>query len=47
MDHRHVGRLWNENAEVWTRLSRAGYDTYRDAFNTPAFLEMLPAVMGL
>jgi ubiquinone/menaquinone biosynthesis C-methylase UbiE len=47
MDHRHVGRLWNENAEVWTRLSRAGYDTYRDAFNTPAFLAMLPAVAGL
>ena len=47
MDHREVGRLWNENADTWTRLSRAGYDVYRDAFNTPAFLAMLPDVEGL
>lgn len=47
MDHTDVGRLWNENAEVWTQLARAGYDTYRDAFNTPAFLAMLPPVEGL
>jgi SAM-dependent methyltransferase len=47
LDHREVGRYWNENAEVWTRLARAGYDTYRDALNTPAFLAMLPDVRGL
>ena len=47
MDHEDVGRLWNGNAEAWTTLSRAGHDVYRDAFNTPAFLEMLPDVTGL
>jgi len=47
MDDRDVGRLWNENAEVWTRLARSGYDVYRDRLNTPAFLAMLPDVDGL
>jgi len=47
MDHREVGRHWNDNAEVWTRLARAGYDVYRDHLNTPAFLAMLPDVRGL
>jgi ubiquinone/menaquinone biosynthesis C-methylase UbiE len=47
MDEREVGRLWNENAEVWTRLARAGYDIYRDVLNTPAFLAMLPDIRGL
>ena len=47
MDHRQVGRYWDENAEAWTRLARAGYDVYRDYFNTPAFFEMLPQVEGL
>ena len=47
MDHREVGHYWDGNAEVWTRLSRAGYDTYRDYLNTPAFLAMLPDVEGL
>jgi ubiquinone/menaquinone biosynthesis C-methylase UbiE len=46
MDHREVGRIWNANAEAWTRLSRAGYDTYRDHLNTPAFLDLLPNVSG-
>ena len=46
MDQREAGRLWDENADVWTALSRAGHDVYRDAFNTPAFLEMLPDVAG-
>jgi 2-polyprenyl-3-methyl-5-hydroxy-6-metoxy-1,4-benzoquinol methylase len=41
------GRCWEANAETWTRQSRAGYDIYRDAINTPAFLEMLPPVNGL
>jgi ubiquinone/menaquinone biosynthesis C-methylase UbiE len=47
MDHEEVGRHWNENAETWTRLVRAGYDVARDGLNTPAFLEMLPEVDGL
>jgi len=47
MDHEEVGRYWDENAEVWTQLVRAGYDLYRDGLNTPAFFEMLPDVDGL
>lgn len=47
MDHEEVGRYWDENAEVWTELVRAGYDHYRDGLNTPAFLDMLPDVNGL
>jgi SAM-dependent methyltransferase len=47
MDHREVRRYWNGNAEVWARLAREGYDTYRDHLNTPAFFEMLPDVDGL
>ena len=38
---------WEGNAETWTRHARAGYDVYRDALNTPAFLAMLPDVAGL
>ncbi len=47
MDHEEVGCHWDENAEVWTELVRAGYDHYRDGLNTPAFLDMLPDVGGL
>jgi len=47
MNHDEVGRLWNENADAWTKLARAGYDVYRDYLNTPAFFEMLPDVDGL
>ncbi len=47
MDHREVARYWDSNAEVWTQLSRAGYDVYRDHLNTPAFLALLPDVRGL
>ncbi len=47
MDHNDVGRLWNENAEAWTELARAGCDVYRDGLNTPAFFEILPDVRGL
>ena len=47
MNHEEAGRLWNENAEAWTRLARTGYDVYRDFLNTPAFFEMLPDVRGL
>ena len=47
MDHREVGQYWNDNAEAWAQLARAGYDVYREHFNTPAFLAMLPDVQGL
>jgi len=41
-----VAGCWEGNAEIWTRHARAGYDIYRDALNTPAFLSMLPPVAG-
>jgi SAM-dependent methyltransferase len=47
MDHADVRRYWNANADLWTELSRSGYDTFRDTLNTPAFFEMLPDVDGL
>lgn len=47
IDDKKVGEYWEENAENWTRLARMGLDVYRDLFNTPAFLEMLPEVAGL
>lgn len=47
MDHKEVGRFWNENAVTWTTLARAGCDVYRDGLNTPAFFEMLPEIGGL
>src|SRR5919206_92469 len=37
-----VAACWEANAETWTRHARAGYDIYRDALNTPAFLSILP-----
>lgn len=46
MDHREVARYWNANADAWTELSRAGYDTSRDGFNTPVFLANMPDVAG-
>lgn len=47
MDRKDVASHWDENAPVWTELARAGYDVYRDHLNTPAFLRMLPDVVGL
>ena len=47
MEHNEAGRYWNESAESWTKLARAGYDVYRDHLNTPAFFAMLPDVEGL
>lgn len=45
--NKRVAECWEANAEVWTKLSRAGHDVYRDALNTPAFLSMLPSIEGL
>lgn len=47
MDSTEVAKHWEANAENWTKHSRAGYDVYRDALNTPAFLAMLPPVDDL
>ncbi|MBB4477846.1 class I SAM-dependent methyltransferase [Rhizobium etli] len=47
MNANDVAAHWESNAETWTIYSRAGYDKYRDALNTPAFLNMLPPVTGL
>ena len=44
MDSIEAGRLWEENAEAWTKLARAGYDVYRDELNAPAFFDLLPSV---
>jgi len=44
MDHRQAGLYWERNARAWTFLARQGWDVYRDAVNTPAFLKMLPDV---
>jgi SAM-dependent methyltransferase len=46
MDHREVGQYWQRLADTWADLARAGFDVYRDAFNTPAFLDRLPDVHG-
>ena len=42
-----VLKRWEANAESWTALARAGYDVYRDALKTSAFLTFLPTVTGL
>ncbi|HEV7259870.1 MAG TPA: class I SAM-dependent methyltransferase [Bosea sp. (in: a-proteobacteria)] len=47
MDRMDVAACWEANAETWTRHARAGYDLYRDALNTPAFLASLPPIDGL
>ena len=46
-DRTDVAKHWEANAETWTKHARAGYDIYRDALNTPAFLAMLPPIAGL
>ena len=46
MDHRQTARYWERNAATWTLLARQGWDVYRDAVNTPAFLALLPDVAG-
>ena len=47
MDNAEAGRMWNDNADSWTELSRAGYDVCRDLFNTPTFLDILPDISNL
>jgi len=47
MDSVEAGRMWNDNADAWTELSRAGYDVCRNLFNTPTFLQILPDISNL
>lgn len=47
MDHHQVGKHWDDLAPTWAAMGRGGYDYYRDSFNTPAFLEALPAIEDL
>lgn len=47
MDHKKVSKLWDENASSWIEASEKGYDIWRDHFNTPAFLKVMPDVSGL
>lgn len=47
MEEIEVNKYWEENAGTWTKLTRLGYDLYRDHLNTPAFFEILPPVAGL
>ena len=46
MESEEVRKYWDRNAKAWTQLSRAGYDTYRNYLNTPAFFVLLPDVAG-
>ena len=46
MESEEVRKYWDRNAKAWTQLSRAGYDTYRNYLNTPAFFALLPEVAG-
>lgn len=47
MNEHEAGRYWNNNADAWTTLARAGHDLYRDHLNTPAFFAELPDINGL
>ena len=47
MKSSEVAAYWEANAATWTRHARLGYDIYRDAHNSPAFLSILPPVAGL
>ena len=46
MESDEVRKYWERNAKAWTQLSRAGYDTYRNYLNTPAFFVLLPEIAG-
>ncbi|MBN1233950.1 MAG: class I SAM-dependent methyltransferase [Candidatus Coatesbacteria bacterium] len=46
MKYIEVGKMWDENAEVWTFLARKGYDIFRNLVNSPAFFNILPDIKG-
>ncbi|MEN6548843.1 MAG: class I SAM-dependent methyltransferase [Armatimonadia bacterium] len=41
-----VGSYWDRNAHLWARQVRAGYDTYREYYNTPAFVAFIGDISG-
>src|SRR3954469_17190337 len=47
MNDREAGEFWDDSAEIWTDLSRRGYNVYAEHINTPALLDFLPDVSGL
>jgi ubiquinone/menaquinone biosynthesis C-methylase UbiE len=47
MNKRESQKYWNESADTWTQMARAGYDIYRDIFNTPDFFRILPDIKDL
>lgn len=42
-----VAAYWDANAPQWADYVRRGWDSYREHFNTPAFLEFVGDVAGL
>ncbi|MHB9023782.1 MAG: class I SAM-dependent methyltransferase [Armatimonadota bacterium] len=42
-----VARCWDENAAVWTRHVREGFDILRELCNNPAFLDFAGDLTGL
>lgn len=47
MDDHEVAARWHGNADVWSRHVRAGYDTYRDHLNNPAFFALIGDIEGM
>jgi len=47
MDNEQVAWFWDENAPDWIEAVRAGWDTFREHVNNPAFFEMLGDISGM
>lgn len=43
----YVSQLWECNARTWIDLNSAGYNVWRDKFNTPKFISILPPIEEL
>jgi SAM-dependent methyltransferase len=46
ISEKQVARYWDDNAEVWARHVRSGFDAFREYFNNPAFLEFIGDLKG-
>ena len=46
-DDKEVASCWDSNAELWAKHVRAGYDTYRELYNNPAFFEFIGDLSNL
>lgn len=42
-----MGKVWDKNADLWVKLSKSGYDRYRDLLSAPNFFKILPPVNSL